>query len=469
MRLLHTAAKTAARFDDRNLVSHAGLVPAVRLAEKVGLEDLVTEHVRVAAKVGANPGVKIGSLVAGMIAGADGIEGMDLLRHGAIPATFGGIRAPSTLGSFLRAFTHGNVRQLAAVHRRVLARLAAQTPVLPGAEALAFVDVDSVQRRVYGATKQGAAFGHAKIASKSLLVRGLNALVAAVSSPVAAPVVTTARLRGGNAGSARGAASLVAEAIGTAREAGATGMIVVRADSAYYAGAFVAACRRAGAHFSVTVRMDPQVRHAISTIDEGTWVAIKYPNAIFDADTATWISDAEIAEVSYTAFAARRAHRTQGRLIVRRVRRLNPKATAQGQGELFSTYRYHATFTDSPFELLQAESHHRGHAVIEQVFADVIDGPLAHLPSSSFNANAAWLQLALTTHALTRALGTLASARHAVARGATIRTELICVAARPARSGRDHITWHLPEAWPWQDAWHGAFQATHRGPPALAA
>src|SRR6185437_3644240 len=469
MRLLHTAAKTAARFDDRNLVSHAGLVPAVRLAEKVGLEDLVTEHVRVAAKVGANPGVKIGSLVAGMIAGADGIEGMDLLRHGAIPATFGGIRAPSTLGSFLRAFTHGNVRQLAAVHRRVLARLAAQTPVLPGAEALAFVDVDSVQRRVYGATKQGAAFGHAKIASKSLLVRGLNALVAAVSSPVAAPVVTTARLRGGNAGSARGAASLVAEAISTAREAGATGMIVVRADSAYYAGAFVAACRRAGAHFSVTVRMDPQVRHAISTIDEGTWVAIKYPNAIFDADTATWISDAEIAEVSYTAFAARRAHRTQGRLIVRRVRRLNPKATAQGQGELFSTYRYHATFTDSPFELLQAESHHRGHAVIEQVFADVIDGPLAHLPSSSFNANAAWLQLALTTHALTRALGTLASARHAVARGATIRTELICVAARPARSGRDHITWHLPEAWPWQDAWHGAFQATHRGPPALAA
>jgi len=464
MRLLHTAAKTAARFDDRNLVSHAGLVPAVRLAEKVGLEDLVTEHVRVAAKVGANPGVKIGSLVAGMIAGADGIEGMDLLRHGAIPATFGGIRAPSTLGSFLRAFTHGNVRQLAAVHRRVLARLAAQTPVLPGAEALAFVDVDSVQRRVYGATKQGAAFGHAKIASKSLLVRGLNALVAAVSSPVAAPVVTTARLRGGNAGSARGAASLVAEAIGTAREAGATGMIVVRADSAYYAGAFVAACRRAGAHFSVTVRMDPQVRHAISTIDEGTWVAIKYPNAIFDADTATWISDAEIAEVSYTAFAARRAHRTQGRLIVRRVRRLNPKATAQGQGELFSTYRYHATFTDSPFELLQAESHHRGHAVIEQVFADVIDGPLAHLPSSSFNANAAWLQLALTTHALTRALGTLASARHAVARGATIRTELICVAARPARSGRDHITWHLPEAWPWQDAWHGAFQPPTEAP-----
>ena len=115
-----------------------------------------------------------------MVAGADTIDGMDLLRHGAFPATVGGIRAPSTLGSFLRAFDHGNVRQLAAVHRRVLVELAARTPLLPGADTVAFIDVDSVQRRVYGGTKQGAAFGHAKIASKSLLVRGLNMLAATV-------------------------------------------------------------------------------------------------------------------------------------------------------------------------------------------------------------------------------------------------------------------------------------------------
>ena len=204
MRLLHTAAKTHVTFDDPNLVSYAGLVPAVRLAENVGLEELVAEHVQVAAEVGANPGVKVGSLVAGLIAGADNIDGMDLLRHGAIPDTFAGIRAPSTLGSFLRVLTHGNVRQLAAVHRRVLARLAAQTPLLAGAETVALVDIDLVQRRVYGATKQGAAYGHAKVASKSLLVRGLNALVATVSTPLAAPVVAAARLRGGNAGSARG-------------------------------------------------------------------------------------------------------------------------------------------------------------------------------------------------------------------------------------------------------------------------
>src|SRR5512144_555973 len=131
MRLLHTAATTHASFDDPNLVSHAGLIPAVRLAQNIGLEELARQHVRVTAKVGASPGLKIGALVAGMVAGADTIDGMDLLRHGAFPATVGGIRAPSTLGSFLRAFDHGNVRQLAAVHRRVLVELATQARCCP--------------------------------------------------------------------------------------------------------------------------------------------------------------------------------------------------------------------------------------------------------------------------------------------------------------------------------------------------
>jgi Transposase DDE domain group 1 len=468
VQLLHAAGKTRASFDDPNLVSHAGLVPVMRLAELVGLEKLVAHHVRLSAEVGANAGLKVGSLIAGMIAGADDIDGMDLLRHGAIPAVFGGIRAPSTLGSFLRAFNHGNVRQLSAAHRRVLAELAARTPLLPGGEELAFIDVDSTQKRVFGPDKQGAAFGHAKIASKSLTVRGLNALIATLATPIAAPVITTTRLRGGNAASARGAATLVAEAITTARAAGITGLLVVRVDSAFYSGAFVAACRGNGAHFSVTVRMDPKIRRAIAEIDEDAWTAIQYPNAVLDEQTGQWISDAEIAEVPYTAFASTPAHRTQGRLIVRRVRERNPRA-ADGQDELFGAYRYHAVFTDSPFELVQAESQHRGHAIIEQVFADLFHGPLAHLPSGRFNANAAWLQLAATAHALTRALGVLASPAHAMARGATIRTQLINVAARPARSGRDTITWHLPRDWPWEQHWLNAFHATHRGPPALAA
>jgi Transposase DDE domain group 1 len=270
-----------------------------------------------------------------------------------------------------------------------------------------------------------------------------------------------------NAASTRGAASLVAEAINTARAAGITGLIVVRADCASYTSAFVATCQRNHAHFLVTARMTPKIHRAITTIDESAWTAIKYPNAIFDEDTGAWIADAEIAEVPYTAFADS-PHRTDGRLIVCRVRDLNPAAAA-GQDELFATHRYHVIFTDSPFELTQAETQHRGHAIVEQVFADLLDEPLAHLPSGQFNANAAWLQLAATAHTLTRALGVLGSPRHALARGSTIRKELITVAARPARAGRDAIIWHLPCDWPWEHAWHNTFHATHRGPPALAA
>ena len=155
---------------------------------------------------------------------------------------------------------------------------------------------------------------------------------------------------------------------------------MVRADSAYYAGEFITACRRAGAHFSVTVRMDPTIARTIATLDDDAWVPIKYPDAVWDEEAGRWVCDAEIAEVPYTAFTSRRAHRSDGRLVLRRVTRLNPHAAAQGQGELFATYRYHAVFTDSPFELAAAESDHRGHAVIEQTFADLLDGALAHLP-----------------------------------------------------------------------------------------
>jgi hypothetical protein len=466
--LLHAAAKTHVSFDDPNLVSRAGLVPAMRLAELVGLEEAAAQHVRLNAEVGANAGVKVGSLVAGMVAGADDIDGMDILRHGAIPAAFGGIRAPSTLGSFLRAFSHANVRQLQSVGRRVLVELAARTPLLPGGQQLAFIDVDSMQKRVFGSAKQGAAFGHTKIASKSLTVRGLNALAATICTPIAAPVIVTARLRAGNATSVRGAASLLVEAINTARGAGASGDIVVRADSAFYSGRFLVACARHGAYFSVTAKMSPKLGRAITAIDKTAWIPIAYPNAVFDEQSRQWISDAEIAEIPYTMESHRTHHRIPGRLIVRRVRAHNP-STADDQDELFAAYRYHAVFTDSPFELVQAESFHRGHAIIEHVFADLLDGPLAHLPSGRFTANAAWLQLAAITHTLTRALGVLASPRHAVARGATIRNELINVAARPARTGRDTITWHLPQHWPWETAWHNAFHATHRGPPVLAA
>jgi hypothetical protein len=467
VRLSHDPAKTHASFDDPDLVSRAGLVPLMALAQRCGLADLAGEHVTIASPAGVNAHLKIPGLVAGMAAGADSIDDMDVLRHGAMTEVFGGIRAPSTLGSFLRSFTWGNVRQLDAVARQFLGALAAGTPLLPGAGVLAFIDMDSMQKRVYGHAKQGAGFGHTKIQGKSLTIRGLNALAGVISTPLAAPVIAATRLRGGTANSARGAASLAAEAISTARQAGCTGKIVFRIDSAYYSAAVLSTIRAAGACFSVTVRTDPKIRAAIAAIGEDAWTPITYPRAIWDEDQGRLISDAEVAEVPYTAFAARKGKAITARLIVRRVKDLNPKA-AEGQDELFTIWRYHALFTDSPFEMIQAEAQHRDHAIVEQVFADLTSGPLAHLPSGHFPANAAWLALAAICHNLTRAAGCLAGAFFAKARGATIRGHLIAVAARIARHGRGHLTVHLPEGWHRQTAWMNLFEAAC-GPPATAA
>lgn len=465
MRLLHSAAKTTVRFDDPNLVSCAGLEPVMRLAQDCDLTGLVGEHVKLTVKVGANAHLKVPGIVAGMIAGADCIDDLDVLRHGGMDKLFGGVRAPSTLGSFLRGFDWGNVRQLEVVSRRFLVGLAAATPVLADAPVLAHLDIDSAQRRVYGHAKQGAGFGAAKVGGYTLRLRGLNPLLAAVSTPTCAPVLVGTRLRGGTANSARGAASFTAEAITTARAAGATGLLIARMDSAFYNGATIAACRRNGVRFSVTARMDRKITKAIAGIDEAAWTPIKYPNAIFDEDEQRWISDAEVAEITYTAFTSKRAHAVSARLIVRRVRRLAPPA----QGELLPAWRHHAVFTDSPLPMLAAEADHRDHAIIEQVIAELIDGPLAHLPSGNFAANAAWLTCTGIAHNLLRAAATLASRRHGKARAATLRRELINVPARLAHRGRDHVILHLPQDWPWRDGFEGVFDVTHRAPPARAA
>ncbi|MFI0486849.1 hypothetical protein [Actinomadura sp. 9N215] len=176
----------------------------------------------------------------------------------------------------------------------------------------------------------------------------------------------------------------------------------MRGDSAFYSAKVIAACRHAGACFSVTAKMDPKIKAAIAAIDQAAWTAIRYPNAIFDEESGTWISDAQIAETTTPPSPPPRNPVT-ARLIVRRVKRLNPKATA-GQDELFGLWRYHAVFTDSPFELAQAEAQHRDHAgAIEHTFANLTDGPLPHLPSGDFAANAAWLACTAITHNLLRA------------------------------------------------------------------
>ena len=187
------------------------------------------------------------------------------------------------------------------------------------------------------------------------------------------------RLRGGNAASARGAASLAVQAVGTARDCGCTGTIIVRLDSAYYNAGVIGAVRGQGARFSVTAPMNSSIRAAIAAIGEENWTAIRYPHAVWDDQLDCWISDAEVADIEYTAFASKKGQAVTARLVVRRVRDMN-KHAADGQDELFPVWRSHAVFTDSPFELVQAEGQHRDHAVVEQVFADVTSGPLAHMP-----------------------------------------------------------------------------------------
>ena len=243
---------------------------------------------------------------------------------------------------------------------------------------------------------------------------------------------------------------------------------MVRADSAFYSAAFTGAVRRAGAFFSVTMLMNAHVRAAIAIIAESAWTPIRYPRAVFDDQLGRWVSDAEIAEVPYTAFTSKsKGKAITARLIVRRVRDLN-HAAGPGQGELFPVWRYHAVFTDSPFTLAQAEAQHRGHAQCEQVFADLADGPLAHLPSGEVPANAAWLTCAAISHNLLRAAGSLASHTLGRARGTTLRRDLISVAARTARHGRGHLTLHLPAAWHREHEWMNLFQAGC-GPPARTA
>lgn len=452
MRVCHNIS---AVFDDPNLIGTAGLVPVMGLAEKAGLPDLAAGHVTVAGSAGANAELKIGSLVAGMIAGADSFEDMEVVRHGGMDKLFAGSRAPTTLGTHLRAYTFGHVRQLDAVGSRVLVNLAGIVPgLLAGADQVAYLDVDDTIRATHGYAKQGSGYGYTG-------VKGLNVQVATLSTPTAAPVLAATRLRKGNAASAHGAARLIADAVATARRAGATGTLTVRADSAYYNHDVVAATRRARARFSLTARMDPAVTAAISRIPEGDWVSIRYPDAIWDEHEGRWVSDAQVAEVEYTAFTSRtKSEHVTARLIVRRVRRLNPKAVKAGQDELFATYRHHAVFTDSPLSMLAAEASHRDHAIVEQVIADLKSGPLAHAPSGSFCANGAWTVLAAIAFNLTRAAGVLASARHARARPTTIRDELIKIPARIAnRARRLHL--HLPTNWPWQHPWLGLHDAAY--------
>jgi hypothetical protein len=463
MQLSHARPVVSATFDEPNLVSAAGLVPLMALAGKAGLRELADERLSVPTDKGANAGSKLSSLVAGMAAGADSINDMALLRHGGMGKIFTGAYAPSTLGSFLRSCTFGHIRQADAVASRFLLNLAEHTDLLGPHDAggmqdagTVMVDIDDTIIEVHGYQKQGAAFGYSG-------VRGLNALLATVSTAQVAPVIAAQRLRKGSVGSPRGAARLATDTLALIRRSQLAGRdVLVRADSAFYSHALVVAALRAGADVSITVRMDPAVKRAIAAIDEDAWTTIKYTDAIYDQTTGSWISTAQVAEIPFTAFTSKKkADQVGGRLIVRRIPELNPQQST-GQEALFDMWRFHAFFTTTApddLDTVAADQTHRRHAIIENVHADLKASALAHLPSGVFNANAAWLVCAVMAFNLTRAAATLTKAADlAKATTATIRRKLINVPARIATSAR-RLHLHLPTNWPWEQAWSALYEA----------
>jgi hypothetical protein len=444
----------SAVFDDPNLIGSAGLVPVLGLCDRIGLRELAQDWIGVGGLGKSNSGAKVMSLVAGMVAGADSIDDLDVLRHGGMDRVFTDWRAPATLGQFLRSFKFGHVRQFDAVAARSLVNLVDEVPGLVDTEAeTVYLDIDDTIKAVYGVTKQGAAHGYTK-------VRGLNAQLAAVSSPTCAPVITAARLRRGAVYSAHGAVRMIRDSIATVERTGAQGRIIVRADSAYYNADIVNAVIKTGSAYSITARQDRAVRRRITEIPEDDWTRITYTQAIPDPDTGELISAAEVAEIEYTAFSSRRKdHRVATRLIVRRVPELNKtKLEAAGQQGLFTIYRYHALITNSTAELVAAEKTHRGHAIIESVIADLKSSALAHLPCKSFSANGAWLVAATIAFNITRAIGVLAKGKFTKAETASIRARIIDTPARIATSGR-RLTLHLPTRWPWATAWTNTWTA----------
>lgn len=437
-------------FDEDNLVSAAGLVPVMGLADRAGLTDLLEDHVSVPS---AHAARKTRTLLAGMLAGADSIDGMNVLRSGGMTRLLGQVPAPSTLGTFLRSFTHGHVLQLAAVNRRLLGALTRQLPGMVHGEELLLVDLDDTMRELHGYRKQAVAYGYNK-------VKGLNAILATISGRRLAPVIGSFGLRRGNVRSGAKAGWHAARVLGVAREMAPRARVLLRADSAFCMHETIAPVLAAGGWFSITIPAWKNVTRVISEIPEEAWEGIEYPQAVFDADSGRWISDAEVAEIPFTAFTSRRVHEhVTCRLVVRRVRRLG--VARPGQDPLFEAYRYHAFITNSDLPLIEADQRHRHHAIVEQTIAELKDGPLAHLPSGRFAANEAWLALSVLAFNISRA------AAHATgrsrARMATIRQQVVQVPARSARRSR-RLRLHLPRNWPWQEGWKRLWDLA-TGPP----
>ncbi len=414
--------RVAVTFDDPTLVADAGLLVPATLMVRLGLEALVNQMVRLGGRVGgARPGRKVLTLVAAILTGATHIDHVDRLRAGATHKVLPfRVMAPSTLGTFLRAFTFGHIRQLDKVIAETIRRAWA-LGAGPGADPVV-IDLDSTICEVHGKLKQGAAYGYTH-------VLGYHPLVAVWSKT---GEILHARLRKGS--SQRGHKRFVEELVARVRRAGAAGPLVVRADAGFWSWALIDTLRRAGVAWSITVTINAQIRACIEAIDETAWIPIAYPDG----------GEAQVAEASYVS-RVRGEERTV-RLVVRRTR-----LTGRAQRALWPDWRHHAFVTDLDLPLVEMDQFHREHATVELAIRDLKEGAgLEHCPSGRFFANAAWLACAVLAHNLIRWSARLGGVHPddqlTVAR--TVRTRVLALPGRLVnRSGT--IVLRLPERWPW--------------------
>ncbi len=441
MRSSHSLDRLDTAFDDERLVADAGLVLPATLAQHLGLKGLIDEHLDLGPATGrANVGDKFLTLIMSALAGGDCIDDSDALRAGGTGRVLGfRVKAPSTLGTFLRGFRWGHVRQLDRASRELL-KSAWAAGAGPGSDPLT-IDLDSTICETYGLKKEGARH-HGYTG-----VRGYHPLLAVAAGT---GDILMARLREGRANTARGAAHFLAETIGRVRHAGATGQLTMRADSGFYAHAVVAVCRAMRVRFSITVRQHAGLRTLIEAIPEQDWTPIPY-----------WMGDgADVAEIAYTPFKGEQ-DAAPVRLIVRRV-----KPSPGSQLALLTLYDYHALITDRVGDVLELEADHRRHAEIENAIRDLKYGvALNHLPSGRFGANGAWLAVQVMAHNVARWTARIGLGEGVVTTK-TLRRRLFGLPGRLTRSAR-RLTLHLPQRWPWAIGW-GAALIRIRAIPLLA-
>ena len=420
-------------FNDESLVADAGLLAGSMLADRLGLEDLVDATLRMSRRPGgANPGRKILTLVMSILTGGSHIDHADRLRSGRTRRVLGFlVMAPSTLGTFLRAFTWGHVSQLNKAWGEALRRVWKQGNG-PGDKPVT-IDVDSTIREVSGKNKQGAAYGH----TKQWCYHPLLAVRAGTGEVVAA------RLRGG--GSKRGQVDFTAEAVRRVRRAGASGPVTVRADAGFWSYRLIETLDRLGAGWSITVPLHANVRAAVEAIPEDEWTSIGYPEG----------GQAQVAETVL---------HSRGRPPLRLVVRRTGPAEQPEQGELWTNWRYHPFVTSSGKSAAAADRYHRGHASVELAVRDLKDNGLARLPSGKFPANAAWLACAVLAHNFQRWI-----AHHSgippgkLTVGRTIRNRLFGIPGRVVNHG-GRLLLRLPARWPWARLYERTMASIRRLP-----